>query len=74
MEPYLQKPHYMKNSEYKTDFKEISIPFNEKIFKIWKLKVPLGTDPPKLNQNKQKAAKKINKKYKKKMCKKNEIK
>ena len=34
----LQKPHYMKNSEYKMGFEEISVPFNEKIFKIEKRK------------------------------------
>ena len=47
----LQKPHYTRISEYETGFKEISVPFNEKIFKIrkQKLKVPPNSHPPRIH-------------------------
>ena len=46
-----RKHHHTKNSEYKTGFKEISVLFNEKIFKIrkWKSKVPADSDPPRIH-------------------------
>ena len=57
----LRKLHYTKNTEYETEFEEISVRFNEKIFKIRKRKskVPPDSDPSKLNQNKQKQWKKL---------------
>ena len=47
----LRKHHHTKNSEYETGFDEISIPFNEKIFNIWKRKskVPPDSDSPRIH-------------------------
>ena len=47
----LRKPHYMKNSEYETGFVDISVPFNEKIFKIRKRKsnMPSDSNPPRIH-------------------------
>ena len=47
----LRKPYYTKDSEYESSFEEISLPFNEKIFKIRKRKSkePADNDSPRIH-------------------------